>query len=260
MPALPGSNGPSAHAHRLLTRQESESVPVPSGNQQVVFTPAIIGVIVTVFTLILFGPLVCIRIRRRRLARRTPAAAPRIIQQLRTLDRESARTTLEGVAKVLSVEELKALKDGKGTESDSESASVLERECAICLASLFSLTPPPRTLTRQITQTFSFSAPARTATMSEPSPILRLQTCRHEFHEECLLSWFLMRKYSCPVCRAVYYVDPVEKRRASASLSPSERVSDRSSSADWEGNNGESEQQRPRADEEARREGVRGEV
>lgn len=63
--------------------------------------------------------------------------------------------------------------------------------------------------------------------MSEPSQILRLRTCRHEFHEECLLGWFLMRKYSCPICRAVYYVDPVEKEGGSASTSTS--TSERSS-------------------------------
>lgn len=37
-----------------------------------------------------------------------------------------------------------------------------------------------------------------------PEEILKLQVCGHEFHAECLVSWFVLRKTSCPICRAVY--------------------------------------------------------
>lgn len=36
--------------------------------------------------------------------------------------------------------------------------------------------------------------------------ILRLNTCGHAFHAKCLASWFLIHRYDCPICRAVYYV------------------------------------------------------
>lgn len=39
---------------------------------------------------------------------------------------------------------------------------------------------------------------------STPEPILKLNTCGHEFHAECLISWFVLRKTSCPICRSVY--------------------------------------------------------
>lgn len=40
---------------------------------------------------------------------------------------------------------------------------------------------------------------------SEPEAILKLQVCSHEFHAECLVSWFALRKTSCPICRAVFF-------------------------------------------------------
>jgi hypothetical protein len=40
---------------------------------------------------------------------------------------------------------------------------------------------------------------------SEEEEILKLKVCGHEFHAECLISWFVLRKYSCPICRAVFY-------------------------------------------------------
>jgi len=42
--------------------------------------------------------------------------------------------------------------------------------------------------------------------------VSRLCLCRHEFHTACLVGWVQRRKYSCPVCRAVFYVPPAVRR------------------------------------------------
>lgn len=36
---------------------------------------------------------------------------------------------------------------------------------------------------------------------------MRLKECGHEFHAECLISWVVLHKKSCPICRTVYYHD-----------------------------------------------------
>ncbi|KAH7318148.1 hypothetical protein B0I35DRAFT_235917 [Stachybotrys elegans] len=41
-----------------------------------------------------------------------------------------------------------------------------------------------------------------------PDEVLTLQSCGHCFHARCLSSWFLIRRYDCPVCRAPYYTPP----------------------------------------------------
>lgn len=45
----------------------------------------------------------------------------------------------------------------------------------------------------------------------EVGSILRLNACYHEFHAECLTGWFVIGKFSCPICRAVFYGDPKEE-------------------------------------------------
>jgi hypothetical protein len=39
---------------------------------------------------------------------------------------------------------------------------------------------------------------------AEADKILKLRVCGHEFHAECLVSWFVLRKTSCPICRSSY--------------------------------------------------------
>lgn len=47
-----------------------------------------------------------------------------------------------------------------------------------------------------------------------PQPIddevLKMKRCQHMFHARCLATWFLRRRYDCPVCRTPYY-QPVEE-------------------------------------------------
>lgn len=35
--------------------------------------------------------------------------------------------------------------------------------------------------------------------------VVSLRTCQHTFHARCLTKWFMMKRYDCPVCRAVYW-------------------------------------------------------
>ncbi|KAI1135605.1 hypothetical protein F5Y05DRAFT_393934 [Hypoxylon sp. FL0543] len=35
--------------------------------------------------------------------------------------------------------------------------------------------------------------------------VLKMKRCTHLFHARCLATWFLRKKYECPVCRTPYY-------------------------------------------------------
>lgn len=45
----------------------------------------------------------------------------------------------------------------------------------------------------------------------EQQEVFRLKDCGHEFHAECLVSWTVLRKINCPICRTVYYHEESEK-------------------------------------------------
>lgn len=84
---------------------------------------------------------------------------------------------------------------------------------AICLSTLHAPSPPrlaklsdvPFTEATEATDEGSNSPPINDPAVHEPDAILKLHLCGHEFHAECLVSWFVLRKTSCPICRAVYY-------------------------------------------------------
>ena len=35
--------------------------------------------------------------------------------------------------------------------------------------------------------------------------VLKLKSCGHTFHSQCLEAWFLTERYDCPVCRTKYW-------------------------------------------------------
>lgn len=41
--------------------------------------------------------------------------------------------------------------------------------------------------------------------------VMKMKRCQHLFHARCLATWFLRRRYDCPVCRTPYYQE-VETR------------------------------------------------
>lgn len=36
--------------------------------------------------------------------------------------------------------------------------------------------------------------------------VMTLCTCGHAFHADCILRWFLLGKYDCPLCKGMYYL------------------------------------------------------
>jgi hypothetical protein len=79
---------------------------------------------------------------------------------------------------------------------------------AICLSTLHAPSPPapvllaPSTASTSTTDKAAILPPIPLS--DETEPILKLHTCSHTFHAECLVSWFVLRKTTCPICRAPY--------------------------------------------------------
>ena len=87
--------------------------------------------------------------------------------------------------------------------------SKLTDNSAICLSTLLAPSPPePAKLNNENGVDEAAITPPRTIEQEE---IMRLKECRHEFHTECLISWVVLHKKSCPICRTVYYHDEPEK-------------------------------------------------
>jgi hypothetical protein len=77
---------------------------------------------------------------------------------------------------------------------------------AICLSTLHAPSPPEPALLQpaSTSETTTDEAATPLPVSSEPEPILALHTCSHAFHAECLVSWFVLRKTTCPICRTAY--------------------------------------------------------
>ncbi|KAI4944907.1 hypothetical protein J4E91_008251 [Alternaria rosae] len=155
------------------------------------------------------------------------------------LRRAEAREKLNEVTEVVSLAASSpsqhrdgAVDDNEETLGVVETRSVLERECAICLSTLHAPAPPePAKLSPETPITDAAALPASlpqstdpsttpsssdptdpttsaTITTANPTPdsetILKLLVCSHEFHADCLVSWFVLRKTSCPICRSMY--------------------------------------------------------
>ncbi|KAI0123422.1 hypothetical protein BJ170DRAFT_641783 [Xylariales sp. AK1849] len=121
------------------------------------------------------------------------------------------------------VTELKGVTENRGHRSEQRQSN--EYECPICLASLYSNpvgTAPTtgseldleagvsRTTTITTTSTASTALKEQKNTVPwQPQPIddevLKMKRCQHMFHARCLATWFLRRRYDCPVCRTLYY-------------------------------------------------------
>ncbi|KAH7356329.1 hypothetical protein BKA66DRAFT_249571 [Pyrenochaeta sp. MPI-SDFR-AT-0127] len=169
-------------------------------------TPTAFAFLIPVFVVAIATPFLCVFCVRKR--RRTQPFVPAAKKP--ALQRAEARDRLNSVTEVSNVTgETKLLHVGMVEENEKivESASFAERECAICLSTLHGPSPPePAKLSNEsIVDEAATSLSTNEFTMSEPEAILKLHVCGHEFHAECLVSWFVLRKTSCPICRAVYY-------------------------------------------------------
>ena len=87
--------------------------------------------------------------------------------------------------------------------------SELTDDSAICLSTLLAPSPPePAKLSNENEVDEGVVTPPKAVEQEE---VMRLIECGHEFHAECLISWVVLHKKSCPVCRTVYYHDEPEK-------------------------------------------------
>ncbi|KAF2743895.1 hypothetical protein M011DRAFT_207452 [Sporormia fimetaria CBS 119925] len=181
-------------------------------------TPQAVGFIVAIFGLLLVATISSIFMMRRRRAMHT-YRVELTLQSLRKPPpppperREEARKKLEAVTEVLSASgQDKACADAeKSAKEFRSSMSLHEKECTICLSPLYVSSLPESAKVVKEQSTDAEAAFTLDATVSGPEEILRLKVCRHEFHAECLTSWFVVRKYSCPLCRAVYYEDEASR-------------------------------------------------
>ncbi|KAF2029906.1 hypothetical protein EK21DRAFT_66735 [Setomelanomma holmii] len=170
-------------------------------------TPTAFAFLIPVFVVVVtnrFHSLCVFCIRRRQ----RPIPPLRRPQKKPALRRKEARQRLGLVTDVVSAsDEPKAQQEGAVEEREhvAESSSVSERECAICLSTLHAPSPPePALITSQATVDDAAVPVPSTSTPDANTSILKLQVCSHEFHSECLVSWFVLRKTSCPICRAAY--------------------------------------------------------
>ncbi|KAI1206888.1 uncharacterized protein F4807DRAFT_437590 [Annulohypoxylon truncatum] len=124
---------------------------------------------------------------------------PKTIQQ--------ALTQLEGVTE-------------KRTRRNSQTEAE-EAECPICLGPLYPREARTSTSVEEdkvdleaghgITRTHTTTTEVTTVESKDQSvqpindDVLKMKRCTHLFHARCLATWFLRKKYSCPVCRTPYY-------------------------------------------------------
>ncbi|KAI1099567.1 hypothetical protein F4804DRAFT_321632 [Jackrogersella minutella] len=96
----------------------------------------------------------------------------------------------------------------------------LEAECPICLGYLYG---EPRTsisaacndvdleagnaMSKTITPTTDVTTEEKKGQATQPNDdeVLKMKRCTHMFHTRCLATWFLRKKYDCPVCRTPYF-------------------------------------------------------
>ena len=94
----------------------------------------------------------------------------------------------------------------------SEESRRLTSSSAICLSSLRAPSPPePAQLHDEKDTVVDDAAIAPPTSELEEQEVFRLKDCGHEFHAECLVSWTVLRKKNCPICRTVYYHEEPEK-------------------------------------------------
>ncbi|KAJ4992219.1 hypothetical protein SVAN01_02238 [Stagonosporopsis vannaccii] len=201
-----------------------------SDNRAVV-SPTALAFLIPVLVVFFFAPFLCIFCIRRR-GRDTPVRRRgRASTKKPALERSEARERLQSVVEVSNVtrNEKAACVDRIEEKTVSDSESTLEKECAICLSSLRAPSPPEPAKLNNENGVIEEAAIAPAKSDFEQEEILRLKECGHEFHAECLISWVVLHKTSCPICRTVFYEEPekpadVEAQTTSADTVPAEPV------------------------------------
>ncbi|KAH8726454.1 hypothetical protein GQ44DRAFT_705653 [Phaeosphaeriaceae sp. PMI808] len=178
-------------------------------------TPTAFAFLIPVFIVIVLCPFLCVFCVRKRSRSRTLPPARKVKKP--ALRRAEARERLQLVTEVSDGTRIPnnqvtgTAEAREQVSSAQDTSSISEPECAICLSTLHAPSPPePVLLPTQPPPSEPEPEPNPTPTPTHPpaptssEPILKLHVCGHEFHAECLVSWFVLRKISCPICRALY--------------------------------------------------------
>ncbi|CAI6096785.1 unnamed protein product [Clonostachys chloroleuca] len=56
--------------------------------------------------------------------------------------------------------------------------------------------------------------------LTEVDDVLTINSCGHSFHSKCLISWFLLDRNDCPICRQLFYSPPSIPSRVLLRVSP----------------------------------------
>ncbi|KAI1494086.1 hypothetical protein F5X96DRAFT_56003 [Biscogniauxia mediterranea] len=134
--------------------------------------------------------------------------------------------------------------EGVTEKRDAQPGESADTECPICLGCLFASdqqqqqtsSPSPRDAAEEVdleagkgsvsitTTTTSGDSEKQQQQQQQPinDEVLKMKRCTHMFHARCLATWFMNRKYECPVCRTVYYYQPPPPPPSSSSSSPAE--------------------------------------
>ncbi|CAI6335347.1 unnamed protein product [Periconia digitata] len=242
MPTIPAEGREEAAPSNHLSKRQSVDNSPRYGGGQYNITPSMLSFLAPLFLIVIVGPLIFLFIRkkRRQQAMQTIVSDLRATnrssaaKKTPAISHEEARQRLDGAAEISetdahrqpSISTLKPSDEDleKGGGAHHDTLSIGERDCAICLSALSSTTlpippPPAAVLPRPsssppppsipLPTSPSASAPETPAIQPPQDPsstaILRLKICHHEFHDACLLSWCVLGKVSCPVCRAVFF-------------------------------------------------------
>ncbi|KAF2631537.1 hypothetical protein BU25DRAFT_454977 [Macroventuria anomochaeta] len=176
-----------------------------------IVSPTALAFLIPVLAVFFFAPFLCgFCIRKRR--RDTPVRRHGPVKLL-TLQRSEARERLRSVVEVSNVtgDQKAACVDRRKEKVGSDSESIPEEECAICLSTLRAPSPPEPAKLSNENGVVDEAAIAPPKSVFEQEENLRLKDCGHKFHAECLISWAVLHKNSCPICRTVYYHEEPEK-------------------------------------------------
>jgi len=177
-----------------------------------IISPTALAFLIPILIVFFFTPFLCVFFIRKR--RRDIPIRRGCVWTVPALQRSEAKGRLQPLVEVLQITgggkaECAARYEVKLGSDDS--ASALDRECAICLSTLHApAAPEPAKLSFE-------NGVADEATRSpassdvEEEEVFKLKECGHEFHSYCLVSWTMLRKTSCPVCRTVFYYEEPEK-------------------------------------------------
>ena len=115
--------------------------------------------------------------------------------------------------------------DHHGNEKTNEERDLQDAVCPICLSTLGLTVPSPSASNQIFLAETSNTAPRknkrRWAVCSYDADedlrcgnveedVLSLRVCGHSFHAGCLVSWFLIGRFDCPLCKAKYFDRPIK--------------------------------------------------